>query len=115
MFLPGVLEKIRTWPIESGWAADLFAFVSAHWNMVHGTLQEAWAVPDLSSDQADGRYLSTGGWSYNEGLIGALQSHTLWWSLCWVQSRRGGGYWFEIPRDAETKARCRRRRIIAGG
>lgn len=40
--------------------------------------------------------LHTGGWSGNEGIIAELE-HTLFWTLYWVKSIRGGHYWFEIP------------------
>ena len=41
-------------------------------------------------------YLSTGGWSGNEDIIYSLRK-TFWWSWCWVSSKRGGHYRFEIP------------------
>lgn len=40
--------------------------------------------------------LSTGGLSWNEDIILALKENLLFWKLCWVQSRRGGHYTFEI-------------------
>lgn len=40
-------------------------------------------------------YYSTGGWSGHEELISELEG-TWFWMFCWVQSRRGGHYIFEI-------------------
>lgn len=42
--------------------------------------------------------LHTGGWSGNESVIEALGQTTFWW-LCWLSSRRGGHFEFEIPLD----------------
>ena len=39
--------------------------------------------------------ISTGGWSGNESIIGAMEANVILWSFTWVQSRRGGHYLFE--------------------
>ena len=41
--------------------------------------------------------LHTGGWSGNEDIIDKL-SDTLFWMICWESTRRGGHYYFEIPK-----------------
>ncbi len=41
--------------------------------------------------------LSTGGWSGNESIIGALQENLMFWSVCWWKAQRGGHYVFELP------------------
>ena len=38
--------------------------------------------------------LSTGGWSEHEFFISEMDK--IFWSLCWVQHRRGGHYIFEV-------------------
>lgn len=42
--------------------------------------------------------VSTGGWSGNESIIYAMKANTLFWSMHWEQSVRGGHYRFrETP------------------
>lgn len=37
-------------------------------------------------------YISTGGWSGNEGLINAMKANSVFWELCCRDSRPGGHY-----------------------
>lgn len=41
--------------------------------------------------------LSTGGWSGNESVVGALMDNRVFWAMSWVSSRRGGHYVLEVP------------------
>ena len=77
-----------------------------NWNDCTGLFEfvkQAWWMPDWGWREVDGElHVSTGGWSGNEDLIEAMQANVMVWSLCWVQSRRGGHYVFEIWTGKET-------------
>ena len=93
------LQAIREWPANV--LHDLFAFIGEAWQY-----QDYWHR-GLASGLATGEYhFSTGGWSGNEDLIGALQGNAAVWALCWYSSRRGGHYTFLLPvKRAEEAAR----------
>jgi hypothetical protein len=82
------LERITRWEYEDGWV-ELMDFIRSIW----------WAsdwgfhVEELGKLTYN---LSTGGWSGNESIVQAMQRNYLFWTLTWMQSRRGGHYTFEI-------------------
>lgn len=76
------LERIRTW--AAGEITELMVFVGGLWYF------KEWGWRQLGKIY----WLSTGGWSGNEDLIGALQDNQMFWALYWQQSRRGGHYIF---------------------
>ncbi len=41
--------------------------------------------------------ISTGGWSGNEAILGAMQDNLTFWMVCWQEHRRGGHYIFQLP------------------
>lgn len=63
-------------------------------------LEQVWWAADwgytMKGKHKKKLYLSTGGWSGNEDIIDALQSNHVFWSMCWLETRRGGHYTFEI-------------------
>lgn len=89
---------------EDGYPTDqtLAAIKKWAWEDPVGLLkfvQRAWRYPE-GFRVSDGYYrIATGGWSGNESLMAALEENTVFWSLCWVRSKRGGYYEFEIPRN----------------
>jgi hypothetical protein len=82
------LEVIRTWPIKSNKdISELFHYVEKAWRYEFyiqngGTERLRWAK------------IATRGWSGNEDIISALQQNYVFWTLCWLSSKRGGGYEF---------------------
>ena len=77
------VKTIREWPHTRPWS-DMLDLVKRNWN---------WA--DMMFNEVDGvYYLSTGGWSGNEELIDVMRSNFLFWSQCWISSRRGGHFLF---------------------
>ncbi len=59
----------------------------------------AWQYADYWTVIGRKHVLATGGWSGNEELIGALRENFIFWSLCWHQSSRGGGYIFATSKE----------------
>ncbi len=96
------LELIASWHFSE--PQELFAYIESIWQY------RAWGwsefdAKDLPASDQDHKSesqrmltISTGGWSGNESIIGALQSNTMIWALHWVQSRRGGHYIFFMER-----------------
>lgn len=83
------LDRISRWDFPRAYgepSASTFHFgFVALMRFVRGL----WHFADLS--------ISTGGWICNESVIEALWQNKFFWSNCWVQSRRGGYYIFEVP------------------
>lgn len=84
------LAKITEWPVGTKQdCIDLLEFVISLWTFPESCVDR----PDDSSF-----HLSTGGWSDNEVLIVALMENSMFWIMCWDQSRRGGHYQFSVDR-----------------
>ena len=90
--------KLWHWDDASGW----FEFVHNIWHMASWGWQERQAPHSRKKDQQVVEYhISTAGWSGNESIIRSMQENHMMWTLCWVQSRRGGHYIFQLPEIAE--------------
>lgn len=78
------LDKISEWPYTD--CAGLLEYARSLWRY-----PEYWNVAE------DLHKVSTGGWSGNESIIGAMMKNRMFWQLAWQSSRRGGHYEFVIP------------------
>lgn len=65
-------------------------------------VEELWKYADYGYWKRGRKYyrISTGGWSGNESIIYALKQNRMFWACCWVSSKRGGHYIFEISKEA---------------
>lgn len=77
------LKIIELWPFDD--SAGWFDFIKDNWHFAD------WGWHKVDSEY----HISTGGWSGNESIIAAMQNNWILWSVCWVQSRKGGHYIFE--------------------
>lgn len=86
------VEKVRAWTFEGPESFEAF--------MVYvKSIGNYWPAADPFGWKQDGRtyHVSTGGWSGNEEILGAMQDNFIFWSVCWHQHNRGGHYVFTLP------------------
>ena len=79
------IEAIKSWDYKD--ARGCFEYIA-----------DIWAYPEYFTLDGDKYHISTGGWSGNEEIIGALRSNHMVWITTWEQSRRGGHYIFDMSR-----------------
>lgn len=85
-----MLDKIAKWDYNVSYK-ELMEFIKPHWQY---SSFGYWIEEELEKSRE--YHISTAGWSGNEDIIRALQENYTFWTLCWVQSRRGGHYIFEV-------------------
>lgn len=86
------LRVIREYPLEKviRQPRELMLFIRGLWEFGD------WGWKEIEKDGKVQYHISTGGWSGNEDLIGALKENCAFWGLYWEESRRGGHFKFEI-------------------
>ena len=90
------LKKIREWDYRD--CSGLMEYVQSLWRWAERQISAVDTQDELSGKPVIRYSISTGGWSGNEDIIGAMFQNRMFWSLCWVQSRRGGHYIFEVKK-----------------
>jgi hypothetical protein len=85
------LEKIEKW-----FHADMAGMMEY--------IKERWKYADDGYWRRRSRtyWVSTGGWSGNESIIGAMRRNMMFWAMCWCQSNRGGHYKFVLPKEKKA-------------
>ena len=86
------LKKIEEWDAGAGGYNDLMRFIKPYWRY---SFDGYWSETEYEGEGIE-YSISTGGWSGNEDIIRALQMNMFFWSLYWLQSRRGGHYIFKV-------------------
>lgn len=79
------LRAIATWNFRQRPYEEFLSYTKA-----------LWTYPDRWEQTEKQLRLSTGGWSGNEELLGAMEQNFVFWAMCWEQSRRGGHYIFDL-------------------
>jgi len=84
------LERIAGWDPHdvAGW----LDYVRERWR---------WAEDGYWNQGPATLAMSTGGWSGNEDLVGAMQRNVPLWMILWESSRRGGHYQLDLTRIAK--------------
>ena len=86
------IAVILLWPATD--YTNLFDFIKSIWWAADWGWHEG-----LDSDGNNVIQISTGGWSGNEDLIRAMMDNHMFWILHWMESRRGGHYKFDAPKQ----------------
>ena len=84
------LKKIREWPIKK--TDDCYKLIEF--------VEKIWWLPEWGIWRSKGNkiHMSTGGWSGNEEIMGAVSSNTMFWVFAFQSHRRGGHYIFQVRR-----------------
>lgn len=95
------LEWVKNFDPLSRDPKEMMSFIRSLWEFAEWGWREE-EFDDLGRPSI--RYsLSTGGWSGNESIIGAMrENRNFFWTLYWEQSRRGGHYQIVVPKKTKS-------------
>lgn len=93
------LARIREWPIDTmAAAAAAMDFVGRAWSYPkYWECEAEWPDPDWPSHPRRRYVFSTGGWSGNEDLVGAIEANQMLQMIGAWSWRRGGHYEYRFP------------------
>ena len=95
------LHRIEQWEVSD--CDGLMEFLQKAWHYGEPYAPARHSVHCETMDEEVEQWeVSTGGWSGNEEMIGAMQKNTLWWLFHWWESRRGGHFKFRAMRTQEA-------------
>jgi hypothetical protein len=89
------IQKIKEWPLDISYI-EYFDFIRSCWWSADWGWHEEDTVDELFNKPVHRYSISTGGWSGNEDIIGAMKENAILWVMTWVQSRRGGHFIFQV-------------------
>lgn len=94
------LDAISKWDMSKPEAIkELWKYIGERW----AYKDWGWSVKPATEDDLHymrHKYilsLSTAGWSGNESIISAMKQNLIFWSMNWIEHRRGGHFKFEYP------------------
>ncbi len=99
-----VLTLIEIWHWSD--TKGFFDFIKSIWHLADWGWYEEDGGKDLFLNEElttdiHRYHISTAGWSGNESIIRSMQKNIWLWHNCWVQSRRGGHYIFELKTETD--------------
>lgn len=81
------LKAITEWPYLDPFGLAQYVIDAWHWDNM-ATLKPI--INEHGKGSISELRLATGGWSGNESILGALEDNTMFYTLYWEMSKRGG-------------------------
>ena len=89
----------RWWPSDSYGYDKFFKQLEDVWWHGESLISSDEVLDEIFEEPNTAYYISTGGWSGNESIIGAMGQNWFLWSQVWYSSKRGGHYEFRIKKE----------------
>jgi hypothetical protein len=97
------IDRIKGWLEPDGALTfdnmvALMAYVKRRWKYA----EFGYWTEHIDKDGSIFYQISTGGWSGNEEIMGAIHESPFWW-ICWESNIRGGHYVFHLPATMKSR------------